>query len=96
MAECAYIDSASTGHETWPARVTSEGSPNVFVNGKGVHRLGDGWPVHCNSLGECHAGTTSKASTTVLVNGRGVARVGDSISCGGSIATGSSNVLVGD
>lgn len=96
MAGCAYISSVSTGHGSWPSRVTAEGSPNVLVNGKGVHRLGDNWPVHCNSLGECHAGSTSKASATVLVNGKGAARIGDSISCGGNIATGSGNVLVGD
>lgn len=96
MAECAYITSSSTGHGSWPSRVTDDGSPNVLVNGNGVHRLGDLWPVHCNSIGECHAGATNLASATVLANGKGIARVGDSIDCGDSIATGSVNVLVGD
>ena len=96
MAGAAYITSSSTGHSGWPSRVTSQGSDNVIINGNGAHRQGDGWPVHCNPLGECHAGSTSGGSGSVLVNGKPLARIGDSISCGGSIRTGSDNVLVGD
>lgn len=96
MANCSHITSISTGHGPWPSRVTREGSPNVLVNGNGVHRLGDSWPIHCNSTGQCHAGSTNKASSTVLANGKGIARVGDSIDCGDVISTGSINVMVGD
>lgn len=39
---------------------------------------------------------TAEGSANVIVNGKGAARIGDSISCGGNIATGGGNVLVGD
>ena len=96
MAGAAFITSRSTGHSEWPSRTTNQGSESVLVNGNGIHRQGDSWPVHCNSRGECHSGSTSVGSGTVLANGRPVSRIGDSISCGGGIATGSANVLIGD
>ena len=46
----------------------TEGSPNVFVNGAPVHRIGDG---------DSHSGTQDEGSSTVFANGLGVARVGD-------------------
>lgn len=38
----------STGHADYPPRATPEGSSNVFVEGSGVHRVGDTWTTHCN------------------------------------------------
>ena len=96
MAGAAYITSKSTGHGSWSARVTSDGSSNVFINGNGAHRVTDNWPSHCNSQGSCHSGETSQGSGSVFVNGLSLARIGDSISCGDIIATGSDNVIVGD
>lgn len=91
----AFEGSTETGHSDWPGRTTAEGSGNVFINGKKAHRQTDGWGTHCNSLGQCHAGTTAAGSSTVFINGLQAARVGDPISCGGTIATGSSNVMIG-
>lgn len=92
----AFIASSSTGHSSWPSRVTSEGSSDVLINGLGAHRVSDSWPVHCNPTSECHGGSTSQGSGTVFVNGLPLARIDDSIDCGDKIATGSSDVLVGD
>lgn len=92
----ATIKSVSTGHVDWPPRQTHEGSDDVFAEGLGVHRKGDGWPIHCNTSGECHLGKAEKVSRTVFCNGRGVARIGDLISCGDYIATGRKTVYVGD
>jgi len=92
----AYITSKSKGHETFPARATSQGSPNVLANGLGVHRETDTWDTHCNSQGQCHDGHTIATQSRVLINGLPAARILDPISCGDSIATGSQNVLVGD
>lgn len=91
----AYETSTETGHGDWPGRTTSEGSGNVFINGKKAHRKTDGWPTHCNSLGECHTGVTAKGSNKVFINGLPAARIGDPLSCGGTIATGSPNVMIG-
>ena len=66
----------------------------MFCNGKAVHRLGDGWAVH----GACpihvpHDGAASGASSNVFCNGKAVCRIGDPISCGDTMAQGSSNVF---
>lgn len=91
----ATITSMSQGHGGWPARVTNQGSGNVFAEGLGVHRVGDSWETHCNPTGDCHSGSTSRGSSSVYCNGKPVARVGDSISCGDTIATGRATVFVG-
>lgn len=95
MGKIATITSKSTGHGSWPSRVTENGSKNVYANGLGVHRVGDGWQIHCNAEGICHGGATSSGSSTVFCNNRPVARVGDPISCGDSIATGRNDIEVG-
>ena len=48
--------------------VDTSGSPDVFVNGRGVHRQTDS---------QSHGGVQHGASTTVFANGLGIARVGD-------------------
>lgn len=76
----------------------TEVSPNVFVNGKGVHRKNDTGPTNCP-----HGGTfkSVQASGSVFVNGKPVTRIGDSTSCivcgqSGSHVGGSNNVFAGD
>lgn len=93
----AYIGSTETGHSTYPPRITASGSGNVLVNGRGIHRKGDGWGSHTNTVlpYDTHSGATTSGSSSVYANGLPVARVGDGISCGGAIASGSSNVFVG-
>ena len=83
----------SCGHGCWPARPNDEVSDNVFVNGKGVHRVGDHWETHCCG-DECHDGVASSGSPNVFVNGKAVCRVGDSVSCGDTMCEGSHNVFV--
>lgn len=41
-----YLD-CSTAHGCYPRRPNNMASPNVFVNGKGVHRKTDTWYEHC-------------------------------------------------
>jgi len=73
--------------------VAIEGSDNVFVNSKGVVRLGDrvashGLPPHTPTP------PMSEASSTVRVNSILICREGDAASCGHTIS-GSSNVFAG-
>lgn len=93
----ALVGSKGSGHGTYPARTTGQGSGNVLVNGVGIHRETDGWGSHTNTVPpyDSHSGVTSKGSGSVFANGLPVARVGDPISCGGSIVTGSGNVFAG-
>jgi uncharacterized Zn-binding protein involved in type VI secretion len=83
-----------SGHGCYPARANTQASSNVFVNGKGGHRLGDGWSSHCCGI-PCHDGVASSGSSTVFVNGKPICRVGDSVSCGSTMAQGSNNVFAG-
>lgn len=68
----------------------TEGSENVFANGRQVARVGDA--VFCEEHG---AQTITSGSSSVFANGNGVARIGDDVSCGATITSGSSNVIVG-
>ena len=87
----------STGHPHCSPPTPAVGcSDNVLVNGRGAVRLGDAWQVH----GACdvhspHSGTSASGSSTVFVNGKPKCRIGDTISCGDTMAEGSSDVIVG-
>ncbi|MBR0075753.1 MAG: PAAR domain-containing protein [Synergistaceae bacterium] len=99
MPPAARLNDICTGHACWPPRVNIEGSPNVFVNGRPLHRQGDGWEVHCCTHPGvphgCHASVLASGSSTVFVNGRQAGRVGDPVACGGTVAAGSANVFIG-
>ena len=69
-----------TGHGCWPPRPSSEGSPNVNVNGIPVHRLNDAWESHCCK--SCHSSVLAQGSLTVIVNGLQMARINDPVACG--------------
>lgn len=84
-----------TGHGCWPSRPNATASPDVFVNKRGWHRVGDAWASHCcPSIPECHGGNLAAGSPTVFVNGRAVARIGDPVNCGSRCMTGSADVFV--
>lgn len=91
----ARLGDKDTGHNGYSPRPGDESSSNVFINGIPAHRLNDHWITHTNGT-HSHDGRVSTSSSSVIINGRGAARVGDSISCGGTIAEGSPDVLVGD
>ncbi|MHC3749329.1 PAAR domain-containing protein [Stutzerimonas stutzeri] len=85
-----------TGHGCWPARPSTEGSPNVFINGIAAHRQGDAWAAHtCPTIPETHASALAAGSATVFANGKQLARIGDPVACGSSVAQGSPNVFAG-
>lgn len=95
MPPVTRLGDSCSGHEDFPPRNSSNGSPNVFVNGLAAHRLGDSWEVHCNSIPVCHAGALASGSSSVFVNGLNLGRIGDPIDCGSSVASGSPNVYAG-
>ncbi|NAX31981.1 PaaR repeat-containing protein [Vibrio sp. V37_P2S8PM304] len=84
-----------SGHGSFPSRVSTGGSPNVFINGQAVHRVGDAWASHCDATPVCHGGSLAGGSGTVFANGQAVGRVGDAVDCGSSVASGSSDVFCG-
>lgn len=95
MPRAVRFGDISTGHGCWPPRPNDQASPNVIINGRGAHRVGDHWVAHtCPAIPETHDGWASAGSPNVYVNGRQLHRVGDPVSCGDFAAQGSPNVEV--
>jgi uncharacterized Zn-binding protein involved in type VI secretion len=78
-----------TGHTGYPPRANCQGSPDVYVNNKPVHRQGDRWLPHN------HPSNLAKGSTTVFANGRQVGRKGDPVVCLSKVAQGSPDTFAG-
>ena len=92
MSAAIRLGDMSAGHCFSP-RPNSAGSPNVFINGKAAHRVGDAWPPHtCHE--DTHDSAMAQGSPNVFVNGRALARVGDLLSCGDIASQGSPNVFI--
>jgi len=73
-----------------PTPITS-GSGDVTINGKPAARVGDSLARHCK-----HGRAIAAGSSGVTINGRAAARLGDAITCGGKVAKGSGNVVIGN
>lgn len=84
------------GHGCWGPRPNIEGSPDVFINRLGAHRVGDAWAAHCCGP-DCHGSTAMQGSPNVFVNGRPLCREDDLTYCGSPVgATKSPDVFVND
>lgn len=92
MPSVTRLGDNDTGHDSCPATALVTGSPNVFCNKKAVGRTGDTYAPHGCITHSSHSDVISGGSSTVRVNGIPIARVGDSVSIGGNVAQGSSNV----
>jgi uncharacterized Zn-binding protein involved in type VI secretion len=82
----------------FPPTPATEGSPDVYVNGRPLMRVGDAYVPHPCVLGHAppHGRKLAKGSASVFINGKPAGRIGDAIDCGGKAQTGSSNVFIGD
>jgi hypothetical protein len=47
MPAVVRLGDISQGHACFPPRPCTSASGDVFVNGRGIHRVGDAWAVHC-------------------------------------------------
>lgn len=88
-----------SGHAChFPPTPATGGSPDVYVNGRPLMRVGDSYVPHACVAG--HAGPHGRAladgSATVFINGKPAGRKGDAIDCGGQAQTASGNVFIGD
>jgi len=92
MPPVARIYDICTGHGCFPPRMNIQGSPDVVVNNRVVHRQDDAWATHCCGP-PCHASSLAAGDATVEVNNKQLGRIGDPVKCGSSIATGSHNVI---
>ena len=95
MPGVTRLGDVCSGHGSFPPRPSTGASPDVYVNGIAVHRQGDGWAVHCNSVPVCHGSALATGSSTVFANGLQLGRIGDPVACGSSVAAGSANAFAG-
>lgn len=95
MPSVARKGDLCTGHGSYPPRPNKEGSPDVYVNGQPIHRIGDRWNTHGHTPPP-DDDKLVEGSTTVFANGIGVGRIGDEITDKARVAQGSPNVFVGD
>lgn len=95
MKAATRLGDECTGHDGYAPRVSDEGSPDVFFNGKAAHRKGDHWVEHC--IGPiCHDSILETGSKSVFINGKAAGRLGDKIACGSAVAQGSPDIFIGD
>ena len=57
--------------------------------------MGDSYAPHVGVAHPTHSGVIASGSASVYINGKAAGRIGDCVSCGGSVAAGSSNVMIG-
>lgn len=100
MPGAARLGDTGQGHACFPDTPVIEGSPDIRINGVPAARQGDAVALHgcpCpNTPHGLHSRSISVGSSTVRFNGKPAARIGDAIGCGGMIASGSGNVIIGD
>ena len=95
MSNATRLGDLDTGHDACPPTALNSASTNVFINGKGAGRVGDSYVAHGCVKHPSHSGVIASGSSSVFINGRAAGRIGDAVSCGGSVAEGSSNVFIG-
>lgn len=96
MPAAGRLADIGSGHGCFPPSPTIQGSGDVFTNFRPALRKGDAVLPH--ACGQCppHGRKVSAGSATVNINSKPAARVNDAISCGGSVSTGSGDVVIGD
>lgn len=95
MPQATRLGDTDTGHDACPPTSLASASGDVFINGRAAGRQGDAYVPHGCKTHPSHTAIISGGSGTVFINGKPAARVGDSVSCGGAVAEGSSNVWIG-
>lgn len=96
MPAVTRVGDNNTGHDACPPTALSSGSPDVFVNGIPAGRVGDSYNPHGCPAHVPHVGNIAAGAPHVFINGKAAGRIGDPVTCGGSVAVGSSNVFVGN
>lgn len=95
MSGIAKNGAKTSGHEQFPPTTVQASSTKVFVEGSTVCLNGDPIVPHTRQVDpyDTHGGNVEATTSKVYVEGKPVARIGDPISCGDTIAQGSSKVF---
>jgi len=94
--KAARLGDIGSAHGCFPPTPIIGGSADIIINGRPAARVGD--PLAPHGCGNCppHGRSISAGSSTVIFNGKPAARTGDAIDCGGSVSSGSGDVIIGD
>ena len=95
MSAVQRLGDIGSGHGCFPPRPVVSSSPNVATDGILVARVGDAYPPHGCPHTPPHGAVNASGSSTVNANGKPISRVGDAISCGSSVAAGSTTGFSG-
>lgn len=95
MPKATRLGDNDTGHDACAATALITASADVIINGKGAGRVGDSYAPHGCVTHPEHSGVIASGSASVFINGKPAGRIGDAVSCGGSVAVGSNNVIIG-
>ena len=88
------IKDLTSGHGCYPPTNSTQASPNVFVNGRAVHVVGNVFKPHtCGK--DTHADVAAIGSTKVLTNGIPTMRLGDKLAPPAIMVMGAWNVFAG-
>jgi uncharacterized Zn-binding protein involved in type VI secretion len=95
MAAGTRLQDYCTGHDACAPTPLVESSPNVFINGRGVGRVGDHYAPHGCVVHPTHQDNINAGSATVFINGISAGRIGDAVVLAGNVRDGSANVIIG-
>lgn len=95
MSGIAKDGAKTSGHEQFPPTTVTASSTKVFVEGSKVCLDGDSIVPHTRQVKpfDTHTGNVNATTSKIFVEGKPVARMGDPVSCGDTIAQGSSRVF---
>lgn len=93
MAAMAYNNVGTTGHGSVPPTKCIASASTVFINGIPALLNGDDIIPHAAPGSTPHGGKVMASTSKVFIEGKPAAMIGDPISCGDTIAAGSSNVF---
>ena len=95
MPGAARLGDNCSGHGCWPNRGIASAANKTFFNSKAAAREGDSFYHHtCPDIPETHGGSCGTGSPNVIIEGKPAYRIGDPVTCGGTQAQGSSNVII--
>lgn len=92
------VGDSTSGHGgPFPPTLISSGSPKVLIEGKPATTIGANAIPHVRMKKpyDVHAPVVSSGSSKVFIGGIAASGTGDTLSCGGTIATGSGKVNIG-
>ena len=95
MPKAARLGDNCSGHGWWPNRGIASAASRTIINGKPAAREGDSFYPHtCPDIPETHDGSCGTGSPNVIIEGQAAFRLGDPVTCGGTQAQGSPNVII--